>query len=505
MRRYAEPASLAAIAALSIALHAATIPGQSLFVDEISEQLHARGPLLDVAMRADSMPPLYSLAVRAWVEAFGEGRGVRWLSVLFSLATMLVVWRTASSLAGRVAGVAAAAVYAALPMQLFYAQLIRGYALYSLAAAIGIHTAVHAFRSNRPADWARFAAAGVFGMWCHYYFAILLLLLLGALLLRRGPLVGKRPMLVAAAIVVGCLPLAPFLKIDFGYQKDLRASRPLTPAAAAYTGFAFFSGYTLGPTKNELRSLSGREAARAAAPWVAAVAAGAAPLAILGLLRLRRSDWLAPTLLLVFGPTLVVGLLGAAAGITFNPRFVAWCVVPIAIGLGAGAAEGLGRGLVARGVAVACAALLGVVATAAVYNHHVVDRYRFEDLAAAVDWLADKAAVGEPIFVVTDYMAEPLRFHAGLAGVELPPVVELPLAGQSDAVVNDAALADEAIATIRANAPRGGFWLVECREFHGDPDGLLRTTLQTAYDMQPQASFAGVRVERGSLDARPAE
>ncbi len=507
MRPSTERLGLALLLGAALAFHAATLGGQSLFVDEVAEWQHARGTWTEVAFRADSMPPTFNLLVAAWSRVIGEGTSGRFLSVAFSLGATLLVWRIGRRIgrACRVdaasAGLAAAIVFTALPLQLYYAQLIRGYALMTFAAALAILLFLRAAQDDRPKDWAAFAAAGVFGMWCHYYFAITLVLLLGVLLWRRGPRLARSPLLAGVAIIVGCLPLLPFLQEDFGYQHDLREPRPLSAAAIGYTGFSYFSGYTLGPSKADLHQISGTEAAREAAPWSAVLALALAPLLGHGGRRLQVGGWLVPMLTLTFGPVVLVGLLGLVSGITYNPRFVVWAVVPIALWVGIGVVEGLGRRGRARAASLGGCLVLSAIAAIAVAQRHAVNRYKTEDLASAAAWLAENTPDDETVFVVSDYLAPQLAFNAEIAGLKMPTLTALPRPGEFDVVVTDTAIAEQAIDHLRDAVGAESFWLVESRTFHTDPDGRLHSAIEDAAKLEPVARFAGVQIYRGTLEA----
>lgn len=507
MRPTTERLCLGIMLAVVLAFHAATLHGQSLFVDEVAEFQHARGPLAEVAFRADSMPPTFNLLVAAWSRTVGEGTSARAISVALSVAATLLVWRIGRRLGAAcgtdpaATGIAASAVFSALPLQLYYAQLIRGYALLTFAAALVILVFMRAAADDRPRDWAAFAAAGVFGMWCHYYFAITLAMLLAILVWRRGAMIGRKPLLAGAAIVVGCLPLLPFLQQDFGYQHDLREPRPLTVSAVAYTGFSFFGGYTLGPSKSDLHQITATEAARQAAPWGLAIVISLLPLLAQSVERLRRGRWLAPIVLLTGGPVALVGLLGVASGITYNPRFVAWCVVPIALWLGLSVVDGLSKSGGARWITTGCCFVLAVIASIAIAQRHTVDRYQTEDLAAAAAWIAGELPPDAVVFIIADYLAPQIEFQAETLGLEIPTVAALPRPGVVDQVVTEDDLAGEAISHLKAQAGRRAFWLIECRAFHTDPLGKLHAAIKEAAELETAAEFAGVRIYRGELEA----
>ncbi|TWT90234.1 hypothetical protein Mal64_06180 [Pseudobythopirellula maris] len=481
---------------VSLLFHALTIRGQGLFVDEMAELLHARAPAGELLWLADSSPPLYSLMLQGWVALFGKGEQARWLSVTFSLTTIVVVWRWGRMLGGPALGVAAAAAVALCPLQLFYAQFIRSYALLTLLAAGAACAATRAIDTDRPRDWALFAVIGALGVYAHYYFVVTLLVLGLALIVQRGWRMGRRPVAAALAIAVLAAPAAPMLLSDFSYQKELRASRPMSAAAVAFTGFSWFSGYSLGPSKNELQVISGGQAARQAAPWGLAILLCTAPLLWRGARRLRREKRLATIALLVVAPTLIVGLLGAASGITYNPRFVAWCVAPLSVWLAAGMVGGVSGET--KWPARLATLGLAAIAFVAVSNRHSVDRYAFEDLRGVSAWLDENAEAGEPVFVVSDYLTYLVTFYDGSQSLDLH---EFPTPGERDVAVRSEQEAGQALRVASRLSRGGALWLVYSRPFHGDPEGLLLAAMKRDAGAELAVRLPGVDIYRGAVRA----
>lgn len=495
--RWWEYACVAAILVVSVLYHAVTLPGQCLYVDEVAELLYAAESPAEIYVHPDSMPPGFPLTAWATSKVFGAGPQLRWLSVAASLLAMLAVWRLGRRLAGPAAGVASAAVFAALPMQLFYAQFIRAYALETLWAALAIGAAWRAFRHDHWSDWARFALWTVLGMWTHYYFFVVPVSLLVGLVWRRGPRIGVRPIVAAVLIVVGCVPLLQVLEADIEYQTTIREPRLLTPAAGGYTAFSIFSGYALGPSRAELHTMPTIEAATLATPWMVALTACLVPIAIASLARLRRHGGRRFVLPLVLLPVPLLGFAGLFAGTNFHPRFVAWTVVPVALALGAGLAEGFRRPRARRLIAIATGGLC-VILLAAIAERNLLDRYSNERVDTAVETIRSSDAHAA-VFVYSDYMVEVVRYYWEQDGGRPDDVFELPQPGKRNLVVKSISQARVAVERTRVVVGTRPFWLLASRTFHGDPGGHLREAFEEAGDLQLVDEFPGVAVYRGVL------
>jgi 4-amino-4-deoxy-L-arabinose transferase-like glycosyltransferase len=115
----------------SFGLRTWDLAGRPLWFDEAMEYWVATAPLsrLPEAVRHGIQdPPLYSLLLHLWM-SIGSGEFVlRFLSVLFSTASVAGVIRIARRLSGPEAGLAAGALMAALPTEIRYAQEAGQYA-----------------------------------------------------------------------------------------------------------------------------------------------------------------------------------------------------------------------------------------------------------------------------------------------------------------------------------------------------------------------------------------
>src|SRR5262249_13382086 len=81
-------------------------------------------------LHAESSPPLYYMALGAWIQLFGSSEfALRSLSVISSSFAIVLVYILGKELLGYKRGLIAAALFAASATQIFYAQEVRPYAL----------------------------------------------------------------------------------------------------------------------------------------------------------------------------------------------------------------------------------------------------------------------------------------------------------------------------------------------------------------------------------------
>ena len=480
-----ERIAIGTVLLLLLGYHCLTIQRQSLFIDEWSELHIAQLPVAQLAFKADSMPPLFSLLLRGWLALWGDP-GARWLSAACHAVSVVALWRFVRQLVSPQVGVASAVVMAAMPLPLFYAQFVRGYALVGLLAVLACGFFALAVRGANKA-WPPFVVASVVGIFCHYYFVLLLASLVAVLLISVRGRVTRPAVLSLVAICVLASPILLFLKSDFAYQKHLRDARSMNVASIGYTYASFFSGYTLGPAKAELQTLSTSKAAQRMAPWLAAIVLCAGPLAWFGFKRLEeaRIGW--PVVGMVVLPVMLTGGIGLALGMTYNVRFVAWCAAPLAVLVGAGVETAFTR----RRWLCFILLVLGILTTVALFNRHYVPRYFNEDLRAAADHLREHADESAVVFCVSDYLAHPLRYYLG----ERLPIVELPEPGATNVVVSRKADAEQGIAVCREYGDRP-MWLVESRGFHGDPQGMLVDRMQSELGFEVAAQLPGITLYR---------
>ena len=114
----------------------------SLWFDEVFSVRIARLGVSEIVSLAarDVHPPLYYLLLHFWTKLFGDTEfAVRMLSAVFSGLTVFVVYRLALMLFNRRTAIYTALLTALSPLQVFYAQEARMYALLACLSTISVY------------------------------------------------------------------------------------------------------------------------------------------------------------------------------------------------------------------------------------------------------------------------------------------------------------------------------------------------------------------------------
>lgn len=449
IRSLATPAgAVAAFVALGALLRFAGLGAKSFWRDEAFTVRMARSDLpsaLDLMVNTEATPPLYYLLVWPWCQVLGSSEaGIRSLSALFGVATIVVAWLVGRELVSARVGVAAAGLVAVNPVLVWYSQEARAYALLVLLGGLGFLFFVRVLRSARGRPllgWTIVSALTI----CTHWFALFLVAVQAPWLLAASRL-RRRVVVACAALAVFVVALLPLLleQRGDGMQHDWIGERPLLARVVQLPAVLLVGFET-------------------PAPVVAAAVAGALAAVCLWPL-LRRENRLerrgAGLALAIGGASVALPVvLALAVHDYFYYRNVLGSVVPLALVLAAGAGAAH-AGRAARGAA----ALLGALSVAIVLVTIGEPKYHREDWRAATAALGtpdvDRAVVMTPAYSrvpLLPYMPRTERMRAPAAPVR--EVVALALPGE-----DAGALARSTAPRARGGAPADGFRLVEQRE-----------------------------------------
>src|SRR5215207_1580435 len=179
----------------------------------------------------ESTPPLYYVLAWGWTKAFGTTEdGVRSFSALCGVLTVPVVAAAASHLVDRRTGLVAAALVAANPFLIWFAQEARAYALMVLLAAAGFYFLVRFLDRPDRRTLLWWAVASALLLCTHYYGVLMIGAEAGWLLGAARP--GTRGRIVAAlagvaAVGVALLPLV-------AKQRDNDFATPLAENSSTF-------------------------------------------------------------------------------------------------------------------------------------------------------------------------------------------------------------------------------------------------------------------------------
>lgn len=208
--------ALGALAGLALALRLVGIGAASFWSDEAFTALWIREPLgflWGEGLAIETTPALYYTLLKGWAAVFGGSEaGLRSFSALCSALTVPLVHAIGRHFGPPAVGLAAAAIFAVMPMQVAFGQEARAYALLGLMAGLTLLSALAIARAAGP-GWRRpgwpiawFALASLALVYTHataaFILAVLNLCLLGWLVRARAPRRALLMLVAADALVV---------------------------------------------------------------------------------------------------------------------------------------------------------------------------------------------------------------------------------------------------------------------------------------------------------------
>ncbi|MGO9526487.1 MAG: glycosyltransferase family 39 protein [Verrucomicrobiia bacterium] len=412
-RRSVALLSVVLLAALGLRLF--HLQERVLWFDEANSLLIARaGPteIID-AVRDDTHSPFYYLVLHYWQFIAGGEAGARLLSVLAGVATVAVVYSMGCALAGRGAGLLAAALLAVCPLHVWYSQEIRMYALQTLLVALSFLFMVWALRLQRGALWVGYSVFTVLSLYAQYasFYAVIAQNIFVAIYYwwDRQKL---RHWLVSQCVVV--LLFAPWLPAFVSQTRMAMGSSWLGPLefSRVLAFFSLFSGAYLGDPHGRLVSVA------------ITVAALVVPATIL--LRHRESRQSAALLALWFVVPVVLLVLQSLDQNRFLPRVLLCTTPPLALLLGCAVSQPCK--MAARAVAILIVAALLVANLYALRNYYFLEnRWVKSDLREAAVRLAKEFQANDVVVHITDSSFRPFQCYLGdgvRQGVIDPPVYQ---------------------------------------------------------------------------------
>jgi hypothetical protein len=241
--------------AFLLARLAPDVHGKPLFEDEaVAGLIGARPPweIVVTTLWDRGGAPVHFLLVHVAFVFDSSASALRWLSVVFALATVALCYDLGRRVDGRVAGVTAAIVAAGSGMLAVYGSFGRMYALLAFAAALAADLFVRALDLRTPSAAAAAAGAAWLLPAVHPYGGIVIVVEgLVALALWRG-----RPLRAALPVAVVGLALVPFVVADLRLANRFEVSSGSSDRLAtrheawsqftgAIRGFAGGNGWTL--------------------------------------------------------------------------------------------------------------------------------------------------------------------------------------------------------------------------------------------------------------------
>lgn len=187
---------------------------QELWGDEAHSAYVSKLPLLStISPRTETNPPLYHLLLCLWVRLTGSSVfALRFLSLVFGVLTVPLLYRLARLAFGELVGLLAALLCALSPFQVYYSQEARMYALATFATTLSMFllARIVSDKEEQSLDilWITYFLATAAAIFTHYYalFVVVAQNVFMIALWRRDQGRLRRWLTVQAALALSFLP-----------------------------------------------------------------------------------------------------------------------------------------------------------------------------------------------------------------------------------------------------------------------------------------------------------
>jgi mannosyltransferase len=172
IERYA-PQVAVALSGLGLLLRLLGLSARPLWFDEAISAVYARQDVATLIRlnAGDNHPPGYYLGLKFWIDAFGSSEfALRLFSVLPGAAAVWLVWCIGRRLfpANPKIGLAATALTAFSPFQIYFSQEVRNYAIMEFSVLLATLCWLRALENNSWQSWTGLALAGTLGLVCNF-------------------------------------------------------------------------------------------------------------------------------------------------------------------------------------------------------------------------------------------------------------------------------------------------------------------------------------------------
>lgn len=409
------------ILTLAAVLRLAHLGAENYWIDEIFSLEQAGPPheqiaeYWDIEDRGTTRP--LGLVLLHWIRSLGSSELLARLPyAVLGIADVAALFLVARELADRRAALTASLFLAIMPIHVWYSQEVRWYAQWAFLTTLSFWALVRAWKTGRSRWWLAYVGVAALNL---YTFVITLHVLVAQaatawFLPDRGRRWGFRVKAFVSLAAVGLLGLPAVMSaLGFGgsgvAEGAVGTPRPTSIVFLPYTLFAFFAGFTVGPTVAELHDLpSGGEVLRTY-PEVLLFVAVFGSLFLAGLWFIRmRGDRAAVLLPWAVGIPILVFASAALSGQTYNIRYSYPAVPGIALVLGLGV-DSLGRWRVPALAAVVL--LFGF----SLRNYYLAPRYDKEHMREALEFVREQGSAEAPVAVVGQGIASAKHYGRDLA------------------------------------------------------------------------------------------
>ncbi|NIN66257.1 MAG: hypothetical protein GTO63_16510 [Anaerolineae bacterium] len=507
---------LALLTFLAFCLFIFRLDHQSLWYDEGFSQYLARMSLGEITARTarDIHPPFYYYLLHFWMPMFGNGEfSLRFLSLIFGVLTVPLIYVSGRRFLGYASGVLAAALIAISPLFLWYSQEARMYTLVTFLCLLSTYLLLRIMGKQGRPDllWGAYGLTSVVAVYTHFYaFFVLafqaIFLVSWWVLWTRGRVRQRWPTLVSgllcqSAVVAAYLPWSGFVWQRYGadvsyWKGTLRVTEVLRKTLITFsTGHSVLEAIAQPIALGYLMILATAVAVlilRAVRRWTPAREEPA-----VGAPMVQRWPWLTLSgLLLYLGLPCLLLLVISFQRAKFHPRYLMLASPAYFLLIAGGIASlfALARRSVARrrlAAVVAGSLLLSYVALTsayAVFNAYFDINFLKDDFRSAVRFIEKNKGDNEVVILTSGHFFPVFTYYYDQD--DWYPIPDEPTLSAEH--VLDYSLADE---LNRVLAGRDGAWVLLWQHDVVDPVGFLTMMLGREGTLVPyRGGFWGLKL-----------
>ncbi|MBU4148834.1 MAG: glycosyltransferase family 39 protein [Candidatus Omnitrophica bacterium] len=176
----------------------------------------------------DPQPPFYYVMLNIWMKIFGNSeQSIRMLSVLFSVLSLLIIYKFGNALTSQNTGLLAMLIMSLSPLQVWYAQEARGYTLSIFLILWAAYLLLLSLRHNKRGTWQTFTVVAIIAVYANYFAIYIIFAAWPLFLLKQYRPFVKKWFLINLAIMLSFLPWAKIFLNHFLYiKKTFWAANP---------------------------------------------------------------------------------------------------------------------------------------------------------------------------------------------------------------------------------------------------------------------------------------
>ncbi|MFY9573665.1 MAG: glycosyltransferase family 39 protein [Blastocatellia bacterium] len=207
-----------------------------LWYDEVFSLIVAKQPfgvmMHSIFLGGDTNPPLYTLLLHLWIKLGDSDAHVKYLSLLFGVASICAAYLVARQVGGKYAGLVACLLLAVSPMAIYYSIEARPYAIFLFLSLLSTYFFLSAIRASEHREGipsgatimpVGYLVATTLVLYTHWFGLLLVLIHTLGLVIYRPSTIRMTRRYALSLIVIGCscLPLAPFLSNQLKLQASV--------------------------------------------------------------------------------------------------------------------------------------------------------------------------------------------------------------------------------------------------------------------------------------------